>query len=333
MKEFEIRPQQLFDTYLEISKKDIDIFFSEHDRFESIACPACLSTEMELSFIKYGFSYQTCTKCGSLFVSPRPTSEMINDFYKQSASSKFWAEQFFPRTAEARREMIFKLRAQVIGDIVSKYNAHKPVSIIDVGAGYGIFLEEIKKNKDFSEVYAIEPNIELAKCCRGKNIRVIEKPVEKVNKSEVQASVICSFEVFEHLYDPEAFIMSMKSLLKPGGLMVFTTLTISGFDLQILWDRSKSISPPHHINFFSTEGLKKLIKRCGLIELEISTPGKLDVDIVKNTYEEYPDLQLPRFLTYIFKNRDSITLNQFQSFLSANSLSSHARVIARKENI
>ena len=69
MKEFEIRPQQLFDKYLEISKKDIDIFFSDHDKFEHIACPACLSTEIQLSFVKYGFSYQACKKCNSLFVS------------------------------------------------------------------------------------------------------------------------------------------------------------------------------------------------------------------------------------------------------------------------
>jgi len=331
MKEFEIRPSQLFEEYLEISKKDIDIFFSDRGNYKVIPCPACLSTEMELAFVKYCFSYQTCKKCNTLFVSPRPTSEMINTYYKDSASSKFWAERFFPETAEARRKMIFKPRALAIINIIKKYRIPQPASIVDVGAGYGIFLEEIMKNKYFSAFYAIEPSKELAKCCRNKNIPVIEKPVEEIKQSEIQASVICSFEVIEHLFNPEAFIRSMKSLLKPGGIMVFTTLTISGFDLQILWDRSKSISPPHHINFFSTEGLRELIHRCGLEEIEISTPGKLDVDIIKNTTEENPDMPIPRFLNYIFKNRDMNTQKQLQNFLISNCLSSHARVIARKD--
>lgn len=330
MKEFEIRPQKLFDEYLEISKSDVEKFFSKHELFREVSCPACRSKQTSRAFEKHTFIYRTCQVCGSLFVSPRPTEEMIASYYKTSASSKFWAERFFPETAEARRQKIFYPRAMLIKELITRFKVPAPISLADVGAGFGIFLEESKKTGAFSEIFAIEPSADLATCCRSKGFQVIERSVEDMKENELQVSVVCSFEVLEHLFDPEKFIRSMKKILKPGGLMIFTTLTISGLDLQVLWNNSKSISPPHHINFLSVEGLKNLIKRCGLEEIEISTPGKLDVDIIRNTMEGMPDLTVPRFIEYIVKNRSSETFEQLQVFLQNNNLSSHARVVARK---
>lgn len=329
MKEFEIRPRKLFSDYLELSKKDIDVFFSDKSNFVEINCPGCKKDQSVLAFIKHGFKYNKCLYCKTLFVSPRPTKSMISDFYKVSESSRFWAEHFYPQTAEARRVMIFKPRAEVINEILLKIDFPSPKSIVDVGAGYGIFLQEIKKLGYFDEVIAIEPNKDLAKSIRDKEIFVIEENVEDVIDGEYKYSVVCSFEVFEHLFDTDDFVRSMKKLLKPGGILIFTTLTISGFDLLVLGDKSKSISPPHHINFLSVEGIRLLLNRCGLEEVLIETPGKLDVDIVKNMYEEIPDLVLPDFVEYLLKNRDVTVHEQFQHFLQKNNLSSHIRVIAR----
>ena len=330
MKEFEIRPQKLFDEYLEISRRDIEKYFSEHKLFVKVSCPACQSTRTRLAFEKQTFSYRTCEECLTLFVSPRPNEEMIASFYKTSASSKFWAERFFPETADARREKIFHPRAMLVNELISRFKVPIPISIADVGAGFGIFLEEAKKIETFTEIFAIEPSADLANCCRSKGFQVIEKSVESIDENELQVSVACSFEVLEHLFDPEKFIMSIKKLLKPGGLIIFTTLTISGLDLQVLWNHSKSISPPHHINFLSVEGLQILVERCGFEVVEICTPGKLDVDIIRNTMAEIPDMAVPRFIDYIVKNRNSQTYEQFQKFLQDNNLSSHARVVARK---
>jgi len=329
MKEFEIRPRKLFSEYLELSRKDIDIYFSDHSNFVEVICPGCKEDDSILEFVKYGFSYKKCNICNSLYVSPRPTKKMISDFYKVSESSRFWAEHFYPETADARREMIFKPRAEVINELLRNINIPSPKSIVDVGAGYGIFLDEIRKHGLFEEVIAVEPNKDLAKCCRDKNIVVIEDNVEDISDGQLKASVVCSFEVFEHLFDTDEFILSMKKLLKPGGILLFTTLTFSGFDLLVLKEKSKSISPPHHINFLTIEGIRDLLKRCGLEEVLIETPGKLDIDIVKNMYDEIPGLELPDFVEYLLKNRNPTTHKEFQEFLQKNNLSSHVRVIAR----
>lgn len=263
MKEFEIRPRALFDEYLAIARNDIATYFSDTASLEEVVCPACNAAVAEQAFVKHGFTYCSCQTCGSLYVSPRPTAEMINRYYRESASSKFWAERFFPETAEARRVQIFRPHAEIINLLIEQFGLPNPRVVADVGAGYGIFLEEMQCRGGLDEIVAIEPSGDLAQTCRDQGFRVIEKPVEEVAPDELQAAVVTSFEVLEHLYSPADFLGHIYEVLLPGGLLIFTTFTISGWDLQVLGDQSKSISPPHHINLLSTESLEKLVRRVG----------------------------------------------------------------------
>lgn len=328
MKEFEIRPRQLFDEYLALSAKDTAEFFAEEERFVAVPCPGCGAMRGRDAFRKLGFTYRECDDCRTLYVSPRPTAEMIDRFYRESASSKFWAEHFFPETAAARRVKIFRPRAQMVRTLVDRFGVPSPRRLVDVGSGYGLFLEEMRDVGGVDEILGIEPNPHLAHASRARGFHVIQKPVEQVRREEVRAAVAVSFEVFEHLFDPAGFLRSVRNLLVPSGLLIFTTLTISGFDLQVLWDRSKSISPPHHINFLSTEGLARILERCGLEPVEVATPGQLDVDIVRNMTEEAPDLALPRFAQTLLR-RGVAAGAAFQRFLQDHQLSSHVRVVAR----
>jgi hypothetical protein len=122
----------------------------------------------------------------------------------------------------------------------------------------------------------------------------------------------------------------LNHLLRAGGRLLLTGLSVDGFDIQALWEHAKSISPPHHINFMSIQGFERLLKRAGFSKVDIFTPGKLDVDIVKNTVEERPDaLNDQRFIRNLLK-LDEKALKEFQQFLSKHRLSSHCWVWAVK---
>jgi 2-polyprenyl-3-methyl-5-hydroxy-6-metoxy-1,4-benzoquinol methylase len=330
MKEYDIRPQKLFDEFLEVARSDIGKYFSNVSEFVEVGCPGCGSDDSKISFSKHGMHYRECVNCGSLFMSPRPTRAMIDSYYKNSASSKFWAERFFPETMEARREMIFKPRALIISNILQKMNPPKPWSIADIGSGYGIFLQELARLNFFQKIIAIEPSKELADTCRSKGFNVLQNTAEELSYDDLDVSFLTSFEVIEHLFSPVEFLTAAHRLLSSGGCIVFTTLTASGWDIQTLWEKSKSVSPPHHINLLTTEGLEFMVKRAGFEVVEISTPGKLDVDIVKNMMEENHLITHDKFANYLIRKRDSKTLEAFQKFLQENRLSSHAQVIARK---
>ena len=52
--------------------------------------------------------------------------------------------------------------------------------------------------------------------------------------------------------------------------------------------------------------MRELVARCGLQLVDLSTPGELDVDIVRNIQRENPEILLPRFVTSIIDAPDDL---------------------------
>ena len=134
--------------------------------------------------------------------------------------------------------------------------------------------------------------------------------------------------MLEHVYDPLRFVESLKEIARPGGYLLVSTLSIDGFDLQVLGSESTQISPPHHINFLSVSGLENLFRWAGLEDVVVTTPGKLDVDIVRNAFDVNKELlKQNMFIKSILDNKSAS--KAFQIFLSDNQLSSHAWVMGK----
>jgi 2-polyprenyl-3-methyl-5-hydroxy-6-metoxy-1,4-benzoquinol methylase len=312
--------------YVELSAQDALHYFND-DKRRNLPCVACASENILDEFTKNGFSYALCCECGSLYQTPRPPIEQFEEFYKKSKSSRYWAEIFFPAVAEARREKIFKPRVQYLMDKCKEIGLEVE-KIIDVGAGYGIFLDEWKKIRPDVKALAIEPSSALATECRNKGFNVEESIAENVIGYDGYADLVVCFEVLEHVDSPFEFITVLKKMVRPGGYLFISTLCIDGFDLKMLWDKSSQISPPHHINFHSIKGFELLFNRAGLHDIQITTPGKLDVDIVKNYIEKNPQFTKEnRFIHALLKDADRS--NMFQEFLIQNKLSSHVWVFGK----
>jgi len=309
MKEDDIRPKELFAKYRELSFKDAQNMDST--KFIKINCPACSGKNHRFRFKKNGFTFVQCTDCNSLYCSPRPSRETLNTFYEQSESAYYWAHVFQPAVAEVRRKTLFSEKSLEIKKLVP----NGPSSICDVGAGNGIFLEELQKVFPLSTMYAIEPSKELAAVCTGKGFRTLVLPVEQSSEWYNRFDLVVSTEVIEHVFSLDCFVRSLYDLTKPGGRVLLTGLGYEGFDILVLQEKSNSIFPPCHINFLSIAGFKILFKRVGYRSIDIWTPGVLDVDIVMNSGF------VPEFFLVLAKREGAI--NDLQGFLRKYQLSSH----------
>jgi 2-polyprenyl-3-methyl-5-hydroxy-6-metoxy-1,4-benzoquinol methylase len=331
LKESEIRPQKLFNQYLKLAREDIERYFSDRSRFVEVACPACSCDKWVPGMVKFEFHYVLCSDCGSLYLSPRPTEEMYIKYYQEAESVKFWSSHFFKETAEARRRKIFRPRAQLVAEWAKKSGIPSNANgvFVDIGSGYAIFLDEVRRLDYFGQIVGIEPESNLARVGRDRGFDIIEKKLEDIQDGEVGADFATAFEVLEHVFSPQEFLIAARRILSPGGILVFTTLTVSGFDIQVLWENSKSVYPPHHINLLSVQGMRSLMERSGLHLIDLSTPGELDVEIVQNIQHEKPEIRLPRFAATIINAPEAVRSN-FQDFLKTNALSSHIRIIGSR---
>jgi len=324
MKETEIRPKDIFDEYLRLAKIDTETYFNDILR-EEINCPACNSLG-EHSFTKNNFDYCICNQCFTLYVSPRPAQEAFSNYYTNSRSTKFWATTFYKETEDARREKIWKPKAKMIFDTL-KEQSTLDCHIVDIGGGYGIFAEEMQKIYN-RPVTIIEPSPQLSEVCNKKGLRVITKFLEDVSVSELPNGKKCfvSFELFEHLHSPKLFIYQLYNLMKTDDLFIFTTLSSCGLDIQVLWEKSPSVSPPHHLNFFNPNSIKIILEEIGLFCLDITTPGKLDIDILVNNSDSIQN----RFWKTFIQTANETQRNQWQKTIMKSKWSSHMMVVCKK---
>ena len=168
--------------------------------------------------------------------------------------------------------------------ILENSSNENPINfVVDIGGGYGVFDEEIKQIMDITPI-VIEPSVHLAEICRSKDLIVIEKFMEHLDNEELPNGGKCfvSFELFEHLYNPKFFLETVYKSMDKGDMFIFTTLSGMGLDIQVLGAHSKSVSPPHHLNFFNPKSIKMILLEIGFDIVKIQTPGKLDVDILRN---------------------------------------------------
>jgi len=323
LKEEDIRPQEIFDEYLKLAEIDTETYFSNASRYV-IKCPAC-DSDGEHAFSKNGFAYSNCSNCNTLYVSPRPESSAFKLYYLESPSVKYWATTFYKVTENARREKLWKPKAKIVNDIIKRYLVD--ANVIDIGGGFGVFAEEMERQFGRT-VTVVEPSPCLAESCRDRGLTVIEDFLEGVDIKELPDGVkaFVSFELFEHLHNPMIFLKQISSLMQRGDIFIFTTLSGTGVDIQGLWDDSKSVSPPHHLNFFNPYSVEILLSKVGMNCLEVTTPGKLDVDILSNNHNLIKDRFLKTFITYATDEEKG----RWQEMISQTGWSSHMMVCCQK---
>ncbi|NIA22410.1 MAG: methyltransferase domain-containing protein [Anaerolineaceae bacterium] len=326
MKESDIRSRDVQDKYLSLCAQDAERLLARRSEFVEIACPACDCPDKDQAFIKEGYRFSTCRECGTLYLGLRPTAAMLAEFNSTSASARYWVSEFYPSCAEKRRRSVYRPRAEYARELEGAYGKRFE-TLVDVGTGYGVFVEELQKVFPDRRVIGIEPNADFVAVCRDKGLEVFCGLVCEAAEHRRRFDFCSCFEVLEHVFSPLEFLEEVKSILQPGGVFFTNTLCSDGFDIQIMWRKHRNVYPVNHINILSIRGFELLFERAGFAGVHITTPGKLDLDIIRS---QMPPEETPRFLQTMYRRNDEEMLRQFQAFLAAHRLSSHAWIVARK---
>lgn len=329
LSEEQIRPQSHMKARLQALYTDIAALHGKASSFNRVCCPACGSLETAFEFEKYSFPFERCAQCATVFMNPRASKEDLGQFYKESALYAYWNKHIFKESDQVRREKIYRPRIARIRDICSRLDIRFS-TVMDVGAGYGSFLQEFKEAFRDVTTIAVEPNQDLARTCREKGIdQVLCMGVEQVDNC-VQADIVCCFEVIEHLHSPHDFLQECQKLLPHQGLLILSCPNYHGFDNLILREHSSAVNH-EHINLFNPDSLAVLCRRCGYDVLQTLTPGELDVELVRNEAQRNPRiLHNDGFLHHVLMGHNPESQVALQRYLQDNLLSSHMWCVARK---
>jgi len=315
----DIRPPALLSEFRRLSIRDAETFFPAEYR-KDVSCPGCGAGAPQPAFTKEGFAWIQCDACRSVYVSPRPTAAQLERYYAESEASRFRTEEFTSATAGQRRHHQLRNNALWMGQLAEAQSLPSRASYADLRTYVPALFEEVAALDSFGDLYSIEPQYGGgASVATALNI-----------ESPIHFDAISAFEKLEHQFSPQAFLETIHARLKPGGLLFLTTRTSSGFDLQTLWDKAPYIFAPEHLNLLSIEGIERALQRSGFELIELSTPGQLDVELVRQACSADPGIVLPPFVSELLARRDRFAHADFQEFLQKHRLSSHVRVAARK---
>ena len=104
-----------------------------------------------------------------LYVNPRPTLEMLLEHYQNSLTIEYWNENIYPASEAVRRKSIFAPRAERVVEICKDKGSSFGL-LLDVGAGFGTFLEELQNLQAFDQLHAVKLTSKLADSCLGRPI-------------------------------------------------------------------------------------------------------------------------------------------------------------------
>ncbi|WP_375595079.1 class I SAM-dependent methyltransferase [Algihabitans albus] len=327
LSERELCPDELLAGQEAAFARDIARLHARREEHVRVPCPACGSDAPEAAFSKYGFAFQRCPDCGTLYMSPRPSEALMADYYTNSENYAYWAEHIFPASEAARREKIHKPWLARVLNYCETFGIRRDL-LLEVGPGFGTFSALATASGAFARVVGVEPTPEMAAACRARGVEVVEKRIEDLGSEVGQADVVCAFEVIEHLFAPRRFLAGIAPRVAAGGLLVLSCPNGEGFDIEMLGARSQAVDA-EHVNLFNPRSLSALVEEAGFEVLRVHTPGRLDAEIVRDAALA-GEVALPPFLKRVLLEEWDRLGWPFQQFLAEQGLSSHMWLAARK---
>lgn len=228
------------------------------------SCILCSSVDI-YSITKYSNSYlYGCRNCKFKFSGAIPSEKELIEHYKGYGRNDYLS----PITIKRYNELL---------DTFEKYR--KKNNLIDVGCGIGYFAEEaIKRGWN---VYGTEYTEDAISICENKNI-IMHKGILNPKNYDVKFDIITSFEVIEHINNPQEEIKNYSKILRKGGLFYCTTPNFNSLSRGILKEKWSTICYPEHLSYYTPKTLSNHLKLNDFSTIKVKTTG-ISINIFKKS--------------------------------------------------
>lgn len=259
-------------------------------------CILCRETKFKeiSSRVRDSDSYKVlkCQNCGLLQLDPLPSIDEDKEFYDQNRQSKNIGEPL--DLTIIRKNSLFdtKRRAEMASFYLKKNN-----TILDIGSGYGFFLEEMR-NRGYNVT-----GIEISKEKRQISSKVTSARVLNINLHEKRINLprfacITLFHVLEHIREPILFLKIIKKHLTKNGKLIIEVPNAHDMFLDnckkyrdFYWQRA-------HLFYFNAQTLKELAKKAGFSPVDIFYIHRYSIENFMNWFIlGKPQIVSPKFRT------------------------------------
>ena len=135
-------------------------------------------------------------------------------------------------------------------------------SLLEIGCGNGAFLKAAL-DLGFKQVTGVEPSRRSMECAPAAiRERILNAGFRDGLLPPGAVSMVCGFQVLDHLADPVEVVHACRKLLKPGGVAFFLNHDAAAWTNRLLGSRSPIIDV-EHIYLFDRTTISKLFASAG----------------------------------------------------------------------
>lgn len=254
-------------------------------------CYSCDSDQNTLYAKENGFSLLKCSSCGLLFVENIPDGDEISQAHKQGkhrGECEIDVNDIYNPNKTARY-------CNVLQDSF-KSNLDGIETWLDVGCGYGEFMEAIQKYSSGKvDVKGTEPNIHKQTSAKERGLNVDYFDLESHHK---KYDAISMLNVYSHLPDPPKFLKSLTKLLNPGGELILETGDTAHLSEK---DHYRPFYLPDHLSFASEDIIVDILESQNFEILSINKYPYVELGI-KNIVKGLIKTILPQYESRIWND-------------------------------
>lgn len=196
-----------------------------------------------------------CNQCGLIRSDPVAVANTLKALYQQSS---FTYNQETPNLTKTYGYYLRKTK---------KYKIPKQ-HLLEIGCGNGFFLEEAISQR-YKEVTGIEPSKEaISRAAPAIQSKIVCDMLRPGLLPANTFSVICMFQTFDHISDPNMVLNECVKLLQPGGIILCLNHNVEAVSSRILGEKSPIIDI-EHTYLYSLRTIKRLFEKHGLRVLEV----------------------------------------------------------------
>jgi SAM-dependent methyltransferase len=135
-----------------------------------------------------------------------------------------------------------------------------PGRLLDMGCALGYFVAAARQRG--WEAYGMDVAHTAAAGTAAHGLPAVVGLLDRPPFAEATFDAITLWHVIEHVPEPRPFVAAARRLLRPGGLLVVDTPNVAHLKPTLAGSRWRHIHP-HHVCYFSTETLTRLLREEG----------------------------------------------------------------------
>lgn len=229
------------------------------------------------------FNVVRCRLCDLVYVNPRPTQDVISQYYPQAS---YYSYSFQDQDTLKRRIRNYVLEEQggyshrgknviavrVIGKLLAKLTKSHILMFVpslpngkalDVGCGCGELLLWLQRH-GWGEVRGVELSQGAADLANKHGLNVFCGELVHAHYPDRYFDFIALNHVLEHMHDPMQTLKEVHRILKPDGLLLVGVPNFGSFE-NIVFGKRQSIlkEVPRHLYHFSRMTMTRMLDESG----------------------------------------------------------------------